>query len=145
LDCDPCSFTSVGGKDVPTGSYLACGSSRPLAQESSTGAIGAVSSDCDSRGTCAPVRSSNHLACSTMPAVGRSSPRYESCNGTGPSDAWVSVRSLADRSPCSAMSTTGGDRASDAVKGHGDRVRFDARSPTTSVLAACFLDEGSAA
>ncbi|XP_066361309.1 uncharacterized protein [Miscanthus floridulus] len=141
-DRDPHSFTLVGGKDVPTGSYPAYGSSRPPAWESSIEAIGAVSSDYDSCGTRAPIRSSDRPTCSTMPAAGRYYPHCESCIGTGPSDVRVSVRSSADRPPCSATSTTGRDRAGDAVKGHSDRVHFDARSPTTSALAACFLDEG---
>ena len=113
------------------------------ALDSPTGATGGTSTDCKSRGARAPVCSSDRPDYLTASAAGRAVPGYKSHAVTDPVDERVPVRS-SDRLPCSATSTTGKDGTSDAVEGRGDRVRFTARSPTTSALTACFLDAGTA-
>ncbi|XP_066341595.1 cell wall protein DAN4-like [Miscanthus floridulus] len=142
--CDPCPLTLDGGGVIPTGSCPACGSLRPLARDSPTGAVDGASSNCKTRVARAPVYSSDHPDCSTVPTASRASSGYEPGIGTGPIGARVSVRS-SDHPARSAVSATGDDGTSDTTEGRGDRVRFAARPPMASAPIARFLDTGTSA
>ncbi|XP_066343986.1 uncharacterized protein [Miscanthus floridulus] len=126
----------------PTCSYLACGSPRPLAQGSPTRAAAGVSPDYESRIDRAPVcpsDCSDYLATFT---AGRASSGCKFGVGTGPAAAHSPGRS-SDCSARLAVSATGNDGAGNTIEGRGDRVRFAARSPTVSVLAARFFNVGT--
>ena len=121
-DCDPLPLTSDGVGVVPTGSYPAC----------------------ESRVDRAPVCPSDRPDCSTAPTAGGASSGRKSCVGTGPVAAQAPVCSSYHLAR-SAASAAGDNGTSGTTEGHGDRVRFTARSPTASALAARYLDAGTSA
>ena len=108
LGYDPRPLTSHGVGAVPTGPGPACGSLRPLARDSPTGAAGGASSDCKSRIDRAPVYPLDRPDCSTAAAVGKASSGYKSGVGTGSIAARAPVRS-SDRPAHLAASAAGGD------------------------------------